>query len=346
MKIWAIMMSCFLLGATDVQAQKYDIKAITDSAEMGSAKYQLLLGYFYQSGKHVEKDCDASFKWLNKAAQNGSSMALYFLGRSYERGCGVEKDVRKALDYYHEAAADSVTEAMVELGKQYLYGSELVKRDWEKSAFMMLQAASLGDEYAQLECASYYFNGWGVTKDVVKARECLQDVIDNGEDYQEQAKQLLKNTQKPDTFKLYEFEFRMIPILLREVKSDRQIEYVLSDITSLKARLDGYIISHYEWDWNEMTVERIPLDAGRDILLYTMPDPKESPFCKYMAAVLDKVQGRFAYFTFEKSSNNNWFFCGVSEKLSHLNYGKAKNGPSKEYFLEFVKDKVDHVGNY
>lgn len=346
MKKWMFLMAFFLLKMPTLQAQDVDIKAITDSAEMGIAKYQTLLGYYYQKGRHVEKDCEASFKWLNKAAQGGSSMAIYLLSKSYQEGCGVEKDNKKALDCLHKAAADSITMALIDLGEHYLYGSELVKRDWEKSALMVFQAASLGEEYAQLASALYHFNAWGTEKSVEKARECLQEVMEKSEDYKETAQRLLKNLAVPDTFRLYEFEFKTLPRLLREAKEKAQNEYILTDLISLKAYLDQYIISHYEWDWNEVAVERLPLDADRDIFLYTMPDPKEPPLCKYMAAIWDKTYTRFAYFTLEKSTGGAWFFCGVSEKLSHVNYGKAKKDASKADFLELVKGKVDKTDSY
>ena len=123
---------------------------------------------------------------------------------------------------------------------------------------------------------------------------------------------------------------------------------MLTDITEWKLYLGGMFISHYEWDWAEVSAQVYPQPNDIDIIVYRMPEPQRPPLCKYAAAVIDRKQRTVQYFTLElsidvsgRSSDKPWMFCGVSSDMSHLNFGWFKDTVTEHNFVEYVKKYVE-----
>ena len=56
----------------------------------------------------------------------------------------------------------------------------------------------------------------------------------------------------------YEFQFRWIPRILFDWKKGEYDDTMLTDITEWKLYLGGMFISHYEWDWAEVSAQVYP----------------------------------------------------------------------------------------
>ena len=75
-----------------------------EEAKEGNAQSQCNLGYCYEVGLGVERNCREAVKWYETAAQNGNARAMYNLGVCYESGLGVNRDPHKAHDMIAKAA--------------------------------------------------------------------------------------------------------------------------------------------------------------------------------------------------------------------------------------------------
>jgi TPR repeat protein len=78
---------------------------IVRSAELGSAKYQAVLGYMYETGRGVPQDYHLAAFWYRLAAEQGNVRAQHLLGLLYDRGQGVPLDYVEAHKWLNLAAA-------------------------------------------------------------------------------------------------------------------------------------------------------------------------------------------------------------------------------------------------
>lgn len=83
----------------------------------------------------------------------------------------------RALEFYRAAAARHFPAAWLELGFAY-EGSDLLRRNLEKSAACFQQAAHLGNPLAYYHLALCYINGKGVTQSDLLALEYLKKAIE------------------------------------------------------------------------------------------------------------------------------------------------------------------------
>jgi len=148
-------------------------------------------------------------KWKADAA-NGDARSQYLLGECYLDGLGVEKDVQQALAWLEKSSAQKNKDACETLASIYEDG-KLVPRDINRSAILYWEAndyrldnlisrasekgekidgflkymedeAGKGNKKAMETLANCYCYGYGVKKDLRKAKELIdQCVVDNGE---------------------------------------------------------------------------------------------------------------------------------------------------------------------
>ena len=76
---------------------------LLQSAEMGNANAQLLLGHGYIEGRWLPQDVIKSAYWYEKAALQNDPYGLYFYAKCHEMGWGCELSLKKALTYYKRA---------------------------------------------------------------------------------------------------------------------------------------------------------------------------------------------------------------------------------------------------
>ncbi len=75
-----------------------------EQARAGDAQAQCNLGYCYEIGRGIDRDCEEAVKWYKKSADGGNARAQYNLGVCYEAGIGVERDPDEAYEYISKAA--------------------------------------------------------------------------------------------------------------------------------------------------------------------------------------------------------------------------------------------------
>src|SRR3954470_22245361 len=78
---------------------------VVRSAELGSARYQAVLGYMYETGRGVPQDYHLAAFWYRQAADQGNVHAQYLLGLLYDRGQGVPLNYVEAHKWLNLAAA-------------------------------------------------------------------------------------------------------------------------------------------------------------------------------------------------------------------------------------------------
>jgi uncharacterized protein len=165
---------------------------LTNDANNGIAKAQLILGEVYQNGQGIPQDYNEAFKWyqlaadqghasanthiyslaqfkvssaseiLTNDANNGASKAQTVLGKMYEKGQGVTQDYNEAFKWYQFAADQGHAPA-----KTHIYS--LAKFKVPPALEILTNDANNGASKAQTVLGKMYEKGQGVTQDYKKA---------------------------------------------------------------------------------------------------------------------------------------------------------------------------------
>ena len=93
------------------------VKWYQQAATLGDRDAQAMLGFFYQTGEHVDVDLAQAIKWYLAAADQGQVIAQNNLGRLYQIGDGVDKDIDQAIYWYEKAAKNGSAAAQRNLEK-------------------------------------------------------------------------------------------------------------------------------------------------------------------------------------------------------------------------------------
>jgi len=141
---------------------------LTQAANSGNAKAQLIVGLKYLDGDGIPANDGEAAKWLGKAAEAGEPVAQYRLGTLYERGRGIPADAAKAVRWYQAAANQGSRKAMHNLAVAYTEGAG-VKKDFVEASRWFLKAANLGLSDSQFNLAVLYERGLGVPQNLVDA---------------------------------------------------------------------------------------------------------------------------------------------------------------------------------
>eukprot|EP01104_Vermistella_antarctica_P000319 TRINITY_DN103_c1_g2_i1.p1 TRINITY_DN103_c1_g2~~TRINITY_DN103_c1_g2_i1.p1 ORF type:complete len:504 (+),score=84.00 TRINITY_DN103_c1_g2_i1:184-1512(+) len=169
------------------------------SADQGHAKAQFGLGLtllqnIADAGEEIRPDTAEAMeavKWYRTAAEQGNAQAEYHLSMCLKEGEGVEKNLTEAVFWCRRSAEQGFAVAQFQLGmllidiigethhleamqrdgvppaeSQLIYPAELVETvKWFR------KSAEQGYAEAQRSLAIFLKNGYGVAKDLVKARE-------------------------------------------------------------------------------------------------------------------------------------------------------------------------------
>lgn len=314
-------------------------RLIKDAADKGNRYGELWLGICYQEGIGVEKNLKDAFRWFQSSARKGNIPAMNFVGQACEFGYGVEQNIEEAVKYYQKASDENYPPALVNLAVCYEHGRG-VEHDWEKSFVLMKQACDEGDEGALFLIAKYYFNGWGTKENKGEALRIMNSLKEGR--YGEEATRYAAIIEKGDTMSTYELQFRYIPGMLWSYKNGRTDYIELVDPARWEWNLRSFFVSHFEWDWHQITPSVHLVADSTSVVLYRMEEPKRHPLCLYMAAVIDKAHNRYEYYTLEKSISlsdkmkDPWVIGGVSEVMSHLNYGFIDGRITEEEFIDKI----------
>ncbi len=320
------------------------LRLIKDAALKGNRYGELWLGICYHKGVGVDEDHQEAIKWFKSSAQKGNVTAMSLLAESYEDGDGVEVDSLQAFNLYKQAADNDYYPAQLKVAVSYENGS-IVNRDLSQAFRYFKKAVDNEDaeDMANYFLARYYFNGWGTDVDRDKARILLENISD--ERYASQIKLLLNNIERGDTMSMYEFQFRTIPALVWDYEKGELEKSILTDVTEWQIYFGSQFISHYEWDWNDISSSVHHPNDSTEIIVYRFPDPARMPLCLYSAAVINSKTKECAYYTLEKTMNFGditnlekcWVFGGMTrDNASHVSYDGLTGDVTEQQFVDFI----------
>eukprot|EP00808_Paulinella_micropora_P017487 g68672.t1 len=141
----------------------------TEAAQQDNAEGQTALAFYHARGLGGQKDMQQAFSWFKRAAEQGHAIAQYNLGICYLSGKGVAEDAEKAVESFRKAADQKDADAMCKLGVCYAEGKG-VKQSHKKAAKLFQKAADqTGHAGAQTWLGLCYEHARGVEQDVEKA---------------------------------------------------------------------------------------------------------------------------------------------------------------------------------
>lgn len=159
------------------------------SASQGNPSAQFNLGNLYREGKAIRQDLEQASKWYLMAALQGDEYAQNALGYMYLNGYGVPKSMRQAVQWYKRAAEQDMTPAQYQLARLYQNQAkrpgleDRMRQSYEHTAAVWYAHAANNDHMeAAYELADMYRSGTGVKKDIGKAIEYLEKLVDRGYD--------------------------------------------------------------------------------------------------------------------------------------------------------------------
>ncbi len=312
----------------------------TDTLLDVELREQLKLAVKYLEGDSVEQNTSKAIELLTDAADKGSTVGQTLLGNIYTHNDFNVIDYAKACHYYTLAANKDDRYAQMNLAQLYRDGLGTT-RDI-KRAFELMSAAASDDSLpvAKLLLAQYYYVGWGTERDSIKAVNMLVSL--KGTDAHAYANQYLEDI-KGDTISLsnYDFQFRWLPSVLFAYAEGRADETMLTDVYNMRLYFEMQMMTHFDFDWNEITATMHHCKNQIDIVLYRMPYPKRMPNCLFIAALIDRSNNSCSYYTLEKtlsfdSDNDKYMLCRVTPDGRHENYGMYNDKLTEERFMKRV----------
>jgi hypothetical protein len=189
---WAAL--ALLAIASGMWAQSTDapnaqsIDALRAQADKGDAQAQATLGFYFEYGIFVPKDCSQALFWYRKAAEQGWPGAQMRLGAQYQGGSRtggpieacVSKDLAEGAAWYRKAAEQGYAKAQCDLGWLYETGAG-VPKDYRLAAFWYRKAAEQGDADSQFNLGLLYYNGQGVPQDYVQSATWVRNAAEQGD---------------------------------------------------------------------------------------------------------------------------------------------------------------------
>ncbi len=109
----------------------------------------------YEDGIAAYRDgeYDRAIELLSNAGNQGNAKAQYYLSVLYEGGSGVDKDIQASLRWLERAANGGMVEAQRNLGTYFHDGIDDPDDDIEQAIYWYQRAASQGDLTGQLRLA-------------------------------------------------------------------------------------------------------------------------------------------------------------------------------------------------
>ena len=140
---------------------------VESAAGRGDEDAVALLGWFYDSGRHVQRDYARAAQYYRRVVRDNPSVQ-WRLGVMYDLGQGVPENPTEALRLFRQAAGNDDVNAHVSLGVMYANGRG-VQRDYVQSMRYYRRAAELGGGAGFLGVGLLYQHGLGVAPSVNEA---------------------------------------------------------------------------------------------------------------------------------------------------------------------------------
>jgi TPR repeat protein len=185
-------------------------------AKAGDDVAKMAVGEAYEEGKGTRPDLAAAAKWYREAALNNNLEAQYRLAKIVATGAdglrqdlptalkllelaagkghaGAQYEYARAIDlakvldkgpadakgWYEKSADQGFAPAETSLGMIYLF-PRTDKPDAKKAAHYLEKAATHGDAWGMNDLGGLYEQGWGVHRDVAKAKALYAQAATKG----------------------------------------------------------------------------------------------------------------------------------------------------------------------
>lgn len=156
-------------------------QALTWLEESENPQANYILGMVYQKGLVAEQNIDKAIHYLEQSAKQHNSYAMYQLSKIYREDT-LYLNPQKAMAYLQQAASSGNESAQVSLGNELLKG-EIIEKDVEKAIWHLTQAADKNNMFAQYILGKLFLFGKDITQDKEKAKGYLEQSASQGNTY-------------------------------------------------------------------------------------------------------------------------------------------------------------------
>ena len=134
---------------------------------------------------------------------------------------------------------------------------------------------------------------------------------------------------------LYGIEYRWLPGLVNAVSAGQTPIEALTDEAWIRDVVQSKCPNEeLRIEWGNFKIKRVDNYGGYKLIIYEFPEPKFAPEAKYAAVLINTDTLEAYYYTLEKSTEDKWYYCAVTEK-EHQNYGEAHHS-DLDHFIEWV----------
>lgn len=140
---------------------------VNTAARRGDMDSVALLGWFYDTGRHVRQDYAQAAQLYRRAMRDNPSVQ-WRLGVMHDLGQGVPENPAEAIRLFRQAAGEGDANANASLGVMYANGRG-VPVDYQQSMRFYRRAAELGSAAGFLGVGMLYQHGLGVGRQANEA---------------------------------------------------------------------------------------------------------------------------------------------------------------------------------
>ena len=182
----------------------FDAAADLSRADEGDAYLQLIMGEKCFYGDGLPQDYAEALSWYRKAADQGDAGAEFCLGWMYENGLGVTRDCAEATpqDYgeavrwFYRAARQGNADAENSLGTMYAGGFGVL-RDYSEALKWYLRAAAKHHPTARYNLGCLCEHGLGTPRDDAKALSLFRLAAADGDPDAKKKLEFLSRLDEP-----------------------------------------------------------------------------------------------------------------------------------------------------
>lgn len=162
--------------------QRYDdaFRTVFEAKEKGSLFAYYLLAMLYQEGKGVSKNAQTAYSIFLEGAQKGEISCQYQVYLYLLSGVDVQRNLEAAFKWLCTAAENQHPLAMLDYGK-FLCGESVA--EYDKAFEYINKSANADVEEAKAWIGYCYEMGYGVPKDIQKAKNIYRQEMANGNKY-------------------------------------------------------------------------------------------------------------------------------------------------------------------
>ncbi len=162
--------------------QRYDdaFRTVFEAKEKGSLFAYYLLAMLYQEGKGVSKNAQTAYSIFLEGAQKGEISCQYQVYLYLLSGVDVQRNLEAAFKWLCTAAENQHPLAMLNYGK-FLCGESVA--EYDKAFEYINKSANADVEEAKAWIGYCYEMGYGVPKDIQKAKNIYRQEMANGNKY-------------------------------------------------------------------------------------------------------------------------------------------------------------------